>query len=83
MRRSLRPALLAAPLALLLLACGQGAVSDLVSSFRPGALSPGIDWPPVVGEAYPDLALRGLDGETVRLSDFRGRVLLIEPVGMT
>jgi len=40
-------------------------------------------WPPEVGQPYPELALRGLDGEVVRLSDHRGKVLLVEPIGMT
>ncbi len=40
-------------------------------------------WPPQVGESYPALALRGLDGEVVELSAYRGKVLFIEPIGMT
>ena len=40
-------------------------------------------WPPQAGQPYPELALLGLDGETVHLSDYRGKVLLIEPIGMT
>ena len=42
-----------------------------------------FDWPPQVGQRYPDVTLRGLDGERVSLSDFEGKVLLIEPIGMT
>lgn len=40
------------------------------------------EWPPVVGNPYPDLTLVDADGRPVALSSFRGRVLLIEPVGM-
>jgi hypothetical protein len=48
------------------------------------ALAPlSFDWPPEVGRPYPELALRGLDGETVELADHRGKVLLIEPIGST
>lgn len=39
-------------------------------------------WPPQVGELYPDLELRDTSGERVSLSSFRGKVLLVEPVGM-
>jgi peroxiredoxin len=41
---------------------------------RLGALDP---FAPKVGQAAPDFALWSLDGQTVRLSDFRGRVVLI------
>ena len=40
-------------------------------------------WPPSVGQMYPDLELKDHNGETVHLSSFRGKVLLIEPIGMT
>ena len=33
--------------------------------------------------AYPDFELVDQQGRTVRLSDFAGRILLIEPVGMS
>ncbi len=33
--------------------------------------------PPKVGELAPDFALRGLDGEIHRLSDFRGQVVFV------
>lgn len=39
-------------------------------------------WPPRVGEPYPDLELVDQTGKLVRLSSFKGSVLLIEPVGM-
>jgi peroxiredoxin len=32
---------------------------------------------PAVGEVAPDIALPGLDGRTIRLSDFRGQRLLV------
>ena len=46
---------------------------------RPAPLE---DWPPKLGSAYPDVELRDSNGEAVRLSSFRGKVLLIEPIGM-
>ncbi len=40
-------------------------------------------WPPEVGEPYPDATLIDQDGNPVKLSSFKGTVLLIEPIGMT
>ena len=67
--------LLLASLALLA-GCGDGAIPGLSSSV-PHA------WPPQVGERYPDVVLQDLDGNEVALSSFEGRVLLVEPIGMT
>jgi hypothetical protein len=39
-------------------------------------------WPPRLGEPYPDLELIDQTGQPVRLSSFKGSVILIEPVGM-
>jgi hypothetical protein len=39
-------------------------------------------WPPRVGEAYPNLKLLNTSGERVEPSSFRGRVILVEPIGM-
>ncbi|QDT12779.1 peroxiredoxin family protein [Planctomycetes bacterium K23_9] len=36
------------------------------------------NWPPIKGEAYPDLILKDQLGKTVRLSDFKGRPILLE-----
>ena len=66
-----RQALLGA--SLLVASCGNGS--------PPGPLP--FAWPPRVGETYPDVELRDHTGEIVKLSSFRGKVLLIEPVGMT
>ncbi|MEX2186070.1 MAG: hypothetical protein WD875_04715 [Pirellulales bacterium] len=41
-----------------------------------------IAWPPVLGKEYPDLQLIDQTGNTTRLSDFRGKVLLVEMVGI-
>lgn len=38
-------------------------------------------WPPVLGEEYPDLELVDQTDRTTRLSDFRGKVILVELVG--
>jgi hypothetical protein len=42
-----------------------------------------VAWPPETGKPYPDLVLKDHRGNTVRLSDFKGRVMMIEPIGMT
>ena len=57
----------------------------LAASCGPGTPSGPLPfaWPPSVGETYPDVELRDHKGEIVKLSSFRGKVLLIEPIGMT
>ncbi len=40
-------------------------------------------WPPVKGKAFPDLTLLDRNGRLVRLSSFRGKIIILEPVGMT
>jgi len=47
-----------------------------------GASELAFDWPPRVGEQYPDLELYDQNGRLTRLSDFRGKLILIEPIGM-
>jgi hypothetical protein len=42
-----------------------------------------LQWPPRAGEPYPALVLRDASGERVPLESFRGKVLLIEPIGMS
>ena len=40
-------------------------------------------WPPTLGQRYPDFALLDQEGHHVTLSDFKGKIILLEPVGMT
>ena len=40
-------------------------------------------WPPRVGEFYPDLKLIDQEGQVTRLSDYKGKPILIEPIGMS
>lgn len=44
-------------------------------------INQGLLWPPKVGDDYPDLELRDVDDHLVRLSQYRGRILIIESVG--
>lgn len=39
-------------------------------------------WPPEKNRTYPDLELLDQEGNVTRLSDFKGKVILIEPVGI-
>jgi hypothetical protein len=40
-------------------------------------------WPPVVGQFYPNVILKDQTGQATALSDFRGKVVLVEVVGLT
>jgi hypothetical protein len=40
-------------------------------------------WPPVVGQFYPNVILKDQTGQVTALSDFRGKVVLVELVGLT
>jgi hypothetical protein len=39
-------------------------------------------WPPQVGKVYPDLILIDQTGQEFLLSDYKGYIIIIEPVGM-
>ncbi|PCJ99090.1 MAG: hypothetical protein COA45_06510 [Zetaproteobacteria bacterium] len=39
-------------------------------------------WPPILNQAYPDLELIDQDGESFKLSYLKGKVIIIEPIGM-
>ena len=55
------------------------------STFLSGERAPrrDFDWPPKLNEPYPDLQLIDQEGAPTRLSDFKGRIILLEPIGMT
>ena len=40
-------------------------------------------WPPAVGQFYPNVILKDQTGQVTALSDFRGKVVLVEVVGLT
>lgn len=41
-----------------------------------------LEWPPRVDAKYPDLELSNLQGDKVRLSDYRGKLLIIESIAI-
>jgi hypothetical protein len=52
-------------------------------SHAPAAAQPGaMNWPPAVNQPYPDLVLYDYTGRRVQLSSFKGKIILVEPVGM-
>lgn len=39
-------------------------------------------WPPQLGKPFPAIEFTNYDGRKIRMSDFKGKVVLVEPVGM-
>jgi hypothetical protein len=55
-----------------------------VAAAPAAAAAPDISsWPPRPGQPYPDLALLDSNGNLFKLSSLKGKVILVEPVGMT
>jgi hypothetical protein len=76
------------PLGLLLILTGVGVLvfpgsGEHSASALRSLLVEGETWPPVVGERYPDLVLVDRHGSYVPLSSLEGRVILLEPIGMS
>lgn len=61
------------------------AKADVVALVTHGTLAPQRPqhaWPPVVGKSYPDLQCVDQTGRRMSLSELKGKVILVEPVGM-
>jgi hypothetical protein len=43
----------------------------------------GFAWPPIIDQPFPDIELMSHTGEMIKLSSFKGKVILVEPIGMT
>jgi hypothetical protein len=57
---------------------------DAGAPAAPGGATPAVAfWPPRLGDRYPDLTLRDSSGNLFRLSSLKGKVILLEPIGMT
>jgi len=67
----------------LALACGAGDEDTRPAAREVAQGEAPTPWPPRVGEPYPDLQLLDQTGTRRRLSSFKGRVLLVEMIGMT
>jgi hypothetical protein len=50
--------------------------------FSQKKVSNSANWPPQIGQAYPDLDLIDQDGKHWNLSRFKGKVIIVEPIGM-
>jgi hypothetical protein len=48
----------------------------------PAPRRPSVAWPPILGQPYPNLTLVDQEGRRTSLSEFKGKVILVEPVGM-
>ncbi len=81
MKASLSTAARAAAASLLIL-LSQSALAENTSTISLPNDPSAVQWPPQLGQPYPDLVLMNQRGELTRLSDFKGKVILIEPVGM-
>ncbi len=60
------------------LAVTAGAIFMSVRSLRADA-----GWPPQLGRPFPDIALVDQTGRVVKMSSFKGKVILVEYIGMT
>jgi hypothetical protein len=57
-------------------------VAQFLSQVIPAEAESPLAWPPVLGESYPDLELVDQNGDKTRLSAFRGKIILVELVGI-
>jgi thiol-disulfide isomerase/thioredoxin len=53
-----------------------------IESFLHGQPKQDFAWPPQLNEPYPDLHLVDQTGTAVRLSDFKGKIILVELIGI-
>ena len=56
-------------------------MSDLNNQFKNYSNFP-LPWPPQMNKQYPDIGLIDQEGKAFKLSDFRGKIILIETIDM-
>ncbi len=71
-----------APLLILLVAFLQLGLSLQIEAAEAKA-SYKLFWPPVLNNYYPDIEMQSLKGAKVKMSSFAGKVILVEPIGMS
>lgn len=62
-----------------------GGVQTILSSSPPAPKTIPLPagWPPILDEIYPDLDLINQAGKPFKLSDFKGKIVIIVPISMT
>lgn len=79
MRQAMRhwvAAILVSSMGIALVGCDNGAPSAQAA----GAAK--VAWPPTLGQPFPEVEFTNYDGRKLRMSDFKGKVVLVEPIGM-
>ena len=75
--------LLSLLLCITITSCGAEAKNGKTSGGTP-VINPNPSfWPPVINKQYPDIELANQDGRRTRLSQFKGKVIIVEPIGMS
>lgn len=67
---------------------GCRAAGPAQNAAKPAAIAPAkarypMYWPPSLNTYYPDIEMMSISGKPVRLSSYAGKVILVEPIGMS
>ncbi len=68
--------------AVLILGIGYYIITDNPRSSLEQNTPPVSPWPPIVGKAYPEVELHDQSGEIIKLSSFKGKIIIVEMIGM-
>lgn len=61
---------------------GELQIAGPIDSLIHGQPEQDFEWPPKLNEPYPDLHLVDQTGSSMRLSDYKGKIILVEPIGI-